>query len=394
MISERAPVRVSVRRLVLVIFFTRTVFNIGYRAVYPFLPFIAADLGVPFQSAVEIIQARNLIGLTAPLFGPLSDHYGRRTMMLTGLAVSIVACLTIGVFNSFLFAMIAIAVITFGKALYDPAQQAYLAERVPYAERGRAMSLSEVSWSAASLAGLPLFGVAVQFLGWRAGFFLLGIIGLFVFALTRVGLPGGDQTGQGPQRGLWSRTIGEVIRQPVAVGVLATSVLIMGANENLNIVFGEWMKDSFLLDAIALGSVAASMGVAELAGELFSSIFVDRIGKHRLVGLTLFLTGGAYVLLPLIGRNALLGTAGLVLAFFLFEVTVVSALPLITEVVPTARATLMSLNLAAALSGRALGSFTGPSLFLHQGFMANGLVSGLAMLVAAGVWHLLVSERG
>ena len=332
------------RRLVLVIFSTRTVLNIGYRAVYPFLPFIAADLGVSFQSATEIVQARNLVGLTAPLFGPLSDHYGRRTMILAGLAISILACLTIGFVNSFVFAIIAIAVLNFGRALYEPAQQAYLGDRVPYAERGRAMSLSELSWSAASVAGLPLFGIVVQYLGWRTAFVLLGIAGLFVVALARLALPG-DQNNNKPQRNVWSRAFGEIAHKPVALAVLLTSVLLMACNENVNIVYGEWMQGSFLLDAIALGFVALAMGVAEFAGEFLSSIYVDRIGKHRLVGLTIILTGGAYVLLPLIGQNAIMGTLGLALVYFLFELTVVSTLPLITEVVPSARSTLMSLNL-------------------------------------------------
>lgn len=390
---EQVPARVSVLRLVLVIFFTRAILNIGYRAVYPFLPFIAADLGVPFQSAAELVQARNLVGLSALFFGPLSDHYGRRTLMLAGLAVSIAACLAVGFLKSFIFAMIAIAVITLGRALYDPAQQAFLGDRVPYAQRGRAMSLSEVSWSASSLAGLPLFGVTVQYLGWRAGFVLLGIIGLLAIVVTRTGLPDEDPVWHSPRPGLWGETFTQIVHAPVALGVLVTSVIMMACNENVNIVFGEWMKSSFALDAIALGLVAFSMGFAELGGELFSSAFVDRIGKHRLVGVTMLLTGGAYVALPLIGRNALLGTMGLALAFFLFELTVVSALPLITEVVPTARATLLSLNLAAALLGRAVGSFTGPFLFLHQGFTVNGLLSGAGMLLAVGVWQMVVRER-
>jgi MFS transporter, DHA1 family, inner membrane transport protein len=393
MISEQAPEKVSVRRMVLVLFFTRTILNVGYRAVYPFLPFIAADLGVSFQSAAEIVQVRNLVGLTAPFFGPLSDHYGRRTMMLAGLAISILACLTIGLVGSFVLAVIAIAVINFGMSVYEPAQHAYLADRVPYAARGRAMSLTEVAWSAASLAGLPLFGIVVQYFGWRMGFVLVGFAGIVVLALTRFGLPDEDRTARPSRREMWSGSFGKILGDPGAIAVLATSVLVLACNENVNIVYAEWMKDSFLLNALALGSVAFAMGFAELAGELLSSAYVDRIGKHRFVAISTFLTSGAYAMLPLIGGNALLGTLGLALVYFLFELTVVSTLPLITELVPASRATLMSLNLAAMLLGRTLGSFTGPFLYFHQGFVVNGLVSGAGMLIAFAVWNLFVTER-
>jgi predicted MFS family arabinose efflux permease len=384
---------VSVTRLLLVIFSARTLLNIGYRAVYPFLPFIAADLGVSFQSAAEIIQSRNLIALAAPLFGPLSDHYGRRTIMLAGLAVSLVACLTLGAFNSFLFAVIAIAIVSLGKALYDPAQQAYLGDRVPYAQRGRAISLSELSWSAASLLGLPSFGIVVQYAGWRAGFVGLGLLGIFVLGLTRVGLPGEAAGIRHSQVGLWGRTFGRVIHEPVALAVLLMATLNAASNENLNTVYGEWMQTSFHLDAIALGGVAAAIGLAELGGELVSSGWVDRIGKHRLVGVTLFCTAAAYALLPIFGHSVILGTTGLFLVYFLFEISVVSALSLISEVVPTARATLLSLNVGAFALGRTLGSFIGPFVFSNAGISGNGLASALGTLLAWLVWQLLVRER-
>jgi predicted MFS family arabinose efflux permease len=67
---------------------------------------------------------------------------------------------------------------------------------------------------------------------------------------------------------------------------------------------------------------------------------------------------------------------------------------LVTELVPGARGTLLSLNVAVALLGRTIGSFTGPFLFSSNGFLWNGLTSGAAMVVAFAVWHFLVRERG
>ncbi len=57
-----------------------------------------------------------------------------------------------------------------------------------------------------------------------------------------------------------------------------------------------------------------------------------------------------------------------------------TTIPLLTELVPDARATLMAGNLTAAASGRALGALLGPRLF-SMGILANGLTSaGLAFL--------------
>ncbi len=390
MSSVPSPSGISVRRLVIVIFLSRTVLNIAYRAVYPFLPFIAADLNVSLESAAQIIQSRNLIGLAAPLFGPLSDHYGRRALMLVGLGISIVAALALGAFASFLFAVLAVTMIEVGKIIYDPAQAAYLGDRVPYSQRGRAIALSEISWAAALIA-LPIFALILQAAGWRAAFVAVGVLGVIMFALTRASLPG-DRPPRAEQRSL-THGFGQIAREPGALAVLLTIILNAASNENINIVFGAWMRNDFALDAVALGTVASAIGISELGGELFSSAFVDRIGKHRLTELMLLATAGAYVLLPLIGRTVLLASAGLVLAFFFFEVSVVAALPLITEMVPSARATLMSMAVAGFSLGRALGSFTGPFIYLNNGFVVNGLVSGVGLLVAFLIWSLWVHER-
>ncbi len=384
---------VSRTRLILVIFLGRTILNIGYRAVYPFLPFIAADLGVSFQSAAEIIQSRNLIGLTAPLFGPLSDHLGRRTVMLAGMALAIVASLALGGLNAFAVAVVAIAAISLGKAIFDPAEQALLSDRIPYGERGRVMALTELSWSAAALLGLPLFGVVVQYAGWRTGFALLGVAGVLMMALTRWGIPGNERALHRADGSLWQRSFGQIIHQPIALAVLLTAVLNAASNENINVVFGEWMKNSFLLDAVALGGVASAIGFAELAGEVVTTLLVDRIGKQRLVRVCLLASASAYALLPVLGQNAILATLGLVLTFFFFEISVVAAIPLVSQVVPSARATVLALNVGAFALGRTIGSFIGPFVFSGGGWLANAMVSTAGTLFALLVWHLFVQEH-
>jgi predicted MFS family arabinose efflux permease len=54
---------------------------------------------------------------------------------------------------------------------------------------------------------------------------------------------------------------------------------------------------------------------------------------------------------------------GLFLFYLSFEFTIVSAIPMMTEIVPTARATMMAMNITALSLGRALGAFVAPTLF-------------------------------
>ena len=51
--------------------------------------------------------------------------------------------------------------VALAKLLFDPALLAYLGDRTRYAQRGLVIALSEIGWSGATLAGIPLLGVCL-----------------------------------------------------------------------------------------------------------------------------------------------------------------------------------------------------------------------------------------
>jgi predicted MFS family arabinose efflux permease len=373
-----------------VILFSRTVLDTAFRAVYPFLPFIAAGMGVPVEVAAQIIQVRNLVGFLAPVFGPLSDRFGRRVVMLAGIGLVNVACLALVLVVPFWIVAVLMVVMSLGVTLFVPAQQAYFADEIPYKERGRAMALGELAWSGAAILGLPLMGWVLTRAGWQNAFGLVGLLGIAAFALIWLLLPRTEH------RRLATSSQGGMqllVREPMAWAAIAVTFLLAASNENINIVFGTWMNQSFGLDAAVLGVVAAAVGGAELTAELFAAGFVDRIGKWRTVLASMFLGLGAFLALPLLGANAWFATLGLVLVFFTFELTVVAALPLYSEIMPGARALLLSLEVASFFAGRALGSFAGPNLFARFGLTPVSLVSAAGTGAALLIWVLMIREQ-
>ncbi len=384
--------RAALWRSLWIILFARMVLDTGFRAAYPFLPFIASGLGVSTESAALIIQARNLIGFASPLFGPMSDRYGRRVMMLVGLGVAGVTGIAVWLVTSLWLAVVVMTMMALSVVLFVPAQQAFLGDNVPYAQRGRVMALAEVAWSLSALVGLPLVGFLIQAQGWRAGLVAIGIFALAAFGLMWFTLPRGERTARRAARALGGSYL-EALRAPTALAVIATTFLLAATNENVNVIFGAWMNDRFGLDPLALGFVAAAIGGAELSSELVAAGFVDRVGKWRMVLGSTLLGSAAYLALPWLGTSALWGTAGLVAVYFMFELAVVAALPLMSEVAPNVRATLLSLGTASFSLGRAVGSFTGPALYVNLGFTLTSLVSAAGMFLAIVVWFWFVHER-
>ncbi|HEY7215072.1 MAG TPA: MFS transporter, partial [Thermoanaerobaculia bacterium] len=90
----------SLKRLT-VLMATVFVDMIGYLIVLPTLPFYAQRLGARPVIITMMISSFFLAQLlTAPLWGRLSDRYGRRPALLVGLGSSAVAFALFGLANS------------------------------------------------------------------------------------------------------------------------------------------------------------------------------------------------------------------------------------------------------------------------------------------------------
>ena len=145
-----------------------------------------------------------------------------------------------------------------------------------------------------------------------------------------------------------------------AIAALSVALWTTVANEIVNLVFGVWLEDSFGLQIAALSASAAVIGISELGGEGLVALFYDKLGKERAVGFGLAANSVAALLLPLLGQTTFGALLGLFLFYITFEFTLVSVIPMMTEIMPSARATLMSFNVAALSLGRAPsgGSFS------------------------------------
>ena len=125
--------------------------------------------------------------------------------------------------------------------------------------------------------------------------------------------------------------------------------MISSSNEVIGIIFGAWLEDAFALKVAALGVASAVIGIAELTSEGAVAAFVDRLGKRRAVALGIGGNMLACLLLPVLGFSVAGAMVGLFLFYLTFEFALVSSIPLMTELVPDARATLMAVKRLGAV---------------------------------------------
>jgi predicted MFS family arabinose efflux permease len=358
----------SLHLQLIVFMLLRTIFNTMYRMVYPFLAVFARGLGVDIVTLYSVVTARSAIGMFAPVLGSLADQRGRRFGLLMGILLFIAGMSLVAIYPSFVTLSIALLLGILSKYLFDPSMQAYLGDRVPYEKRGTALAVTEASWSLAFIAGVPLMGILIARFGWSAPFPVLAGLGLVMFLVIWRVIPRDAHASQQPAITSVKNVRAVLTNLPALAGI-SIALWATAANELVNLIFGVWLEDSFGLKIAALAGASAIIGISELGGEGLVALTTDRLGKPR--ALTLGLVGNilASLLLPIVGRTEIGALLGLFLFYITFEYVLVSHIPLMTEVMPNARATLLSFNVMGHSFGRVIGALVATFIYQRFGFL-------------------------
>jgi predicted MFS family arabinose efflux permease len=202
-----------------------------------------------------------------------------------------------------------------------------------------------------------------------------------IFAVTWRILPREEHSSQQAASSS-SKNIRAVLNYVPALAGISIALWASAANELVNLIFGVWLEDSFGLKIAALAAASAVIGISELTGEGLVALTTDRLGKPR--ALVLGLTGNALaaLLLPIVGTTQAGALVGLFLFYITFEYVMVSHIPLMTEVMPEARATLLSFNLTGHSLGRMIGALLATFVYQRFGFLPVTLIAVVFNLFA------------
>ncbi len=137
---------------------------IGLTMIVPILPFFAQDVGASATTVGILISAFSLAQLlVAPVWGSLSDRYGRRPAILAGLLVTAVAYVIFGFATSVGLLLVSRVIQGLGGGTIGVVQ-AYVADVAPPEQRTRSLGWLSAVTSLGAVAG-PAFGSALTSAG-------------------------------------------------------------------------------------------------------------------------------------------------------------------------------------------------------------------------------------
>lgn len=136
---------------------------IGFMIVLPLLPFYALKLQASPETIGQLIASFSVAQLiSAPIWGRVSDRYGRRPALLIGLSASAAAYVVFGLAHSVWLLFLSRVVQGAGGGTTGVAQ-AYVADTVDQADRARALGWLSAATSAGVMLGPAIGSFAAHF---------------------------------------------------------------------------------------------------------------------------------------------------------------------------------------------------------------------------------------
>jgi EmrB/QacA subfamily drug resistance transporter len=153
------------------------------------LPRILSELG-DVSHLSWIVTGYVLASTTAmPLYGKLSDQYGRKPLLYTAIVVFLFGSALCGASHSFLQLVLSRAIQGLGAGGLLPLTQTIIGDLVAPARRGRRQGAISAVFAVCSALGPVLGGIITDLLSWHWIFYVNLPIGLFSFLLITRTLP-------------------------------------------------------------------------------------------------------------------------------------------------------------------------------------------------------------
>lgn len=280
--SGPAPSRADMLRRLSVLIAASAIDMLGFAMVLPLLPFYALKLRATPEMIGLLIASFSIAQLAAaPLWGRVSDRYGRRPALLAGLLASAVAYVVFAFANS-VWLLLAARLIQGAGGGTTGVAQAYVADSIGPRDRAQALGWLSAATSLGVMLG-PVVGSVAAGLGASAPGLIAATLCLANSAFAWRWLPESHRPVAARRRVAVLHAIGRVVSQPGSS--IPRLIWIYGAGmlgfTSMTAVFALFLEGRFGVTERTIGYYFFYVGVLSLLmRSLLLGPIVRRLGER------------------------------------------------------------------------------------------------------------------
>lgn len=279
--------------LILPVYVPSLLLSAGQGILVPTLPLFAQDrFSVNFSLISLVVAAAGLGTLVSDVpAGMLIERWGRKPVMIAGTLAAAVATILmgtsaplaamVGIFPAYLFLVLLRLVAGGGSAMWNISRMAYIADVVPIADRGRALSTFGGVGRIGTFVGPFVGGLIGTWFGLEASFFVAGGLSLVGAAISVVAIhetrQASGRTGKHMQWALVGTVARRHWRDLTAAGSAQIFAQMIRAGRQLIVPL--YASNTLGLGVAEIGSIVSISSAVDMSLFLPAGILMDKLGR-------------------------------------------------------------------------------------------------------------------
>lgn len=266
-------------------------------ALIPMLPAVSQDLNVA-KPMMGVIMGSFMVFMALPQIpiGVLSDTYGRRPFIFSGILIFALGLLIFGSARTADHLLIARSLSGLGVAMFFPAAYAMVGDIYPIRERGKGMGFISMAVGLGTVGGYILGGVVGGLFGWRSVFVSM----FWVSLLVAVGSLSVTETH--PENKVLNVGMLEIITKTLLMFRDRTLVLtgLVSMLCSLTVIGASFTLPFFaagMVTPVQMGFIFIPYAITSSLGASVTGSISDRIGRKTPLVIMIILGGSALLLI-------------------------------------------------------------------------------------------------
>lgn len=275
---------------------------LGIGIIVPVMPVFATDLGASGFGLGLIIAAFSISrGLLQPIVGTLSDRWGRKRFLVSGLFVYTLIGLILPQAASVGNLVLIRALHGVGSAMIVPVAMAYMGDMAQEGKEGQAMSLLNIAIFCGIGTGPLIGGVFTDFWGMESAFYAMAALSGIALILVLLQMPPSARQVQGEQRLSTIQILKSLLAGRKTRGILlarmSTMIIMVPTMAFLPLLMHQWFEAS----GLQIGLVIAGRTFVNALLQTPFGRLADRWDKVWLLKIGCLVVSGVMCLVPLAG---------------------------------------------------------------------------------------------